>query len=100
MLGDRKMPVKPKIHRTVVRPALVQVAETWVTPQERRLEVNEMMMLRWMSGVTKRLEVNEMMMLRWMSGVTKKDKFANEPVSGSVKVALVAKKLGERRLMW
>ena len=44
--------------------------------------------------------MNEMMMLRWMFGVTKKDKFANEHVSGSVKVALVAKKLGERRLMW
>ena len=60
MLCDRRMRVKPKgkIYRTVVRPALVCGAETSATTnsQERRLEVNEMRMLRWMCGVTKRDE--------------------------------------------
>ena len=52
------MPVKLKgniFYRTVLRPALPYGAETWATmkSQERRLEVNEMRMLRWMCGVMK-----------------------------------------------
>ena len=50
VLCDRKMPVKlkGKVYKTVVRPALLNGAETWATTrgQEARLEVNEMRMLR------------------------------------------------------
>ena len=48
----------------------------------------------------RRLEVNEMWMLRWMCGVTKKDKVRNKRVRGSVKVAPVTKKITEKRLKW
>ena len=49
------MKIKGKVYRTVVRPALVYGAETWALKkeQERKLEVAEMRILRWMCGVTK-----------------------------------------------
>ena len=40
----------------------------------------------------KRVEVNEKRMLRWMFGVTKTYKVGNEHARGSVKVALLTKK--------
>ena len=46
----------------------------------------------------RRLEVNEMRMLRWMCGGTKKDNIRNEHVRGSVKVA--PKQITEKRLTW
>ena len=46
-----------------------------------------------MDNNEKRLEVNEMKMLRWMCGVTKKDNIRNVHVRGSVKVAPVTKKI-------
>ena len=57
-MNSQKEPVKLKIYRTVVRPALVYGAETRSTTkgQEKRLEVNEMTVQRWMCGVTKRDE--------------------------------------------
>ena len=47
--------IKGKVYRTVVRPALMYGAETWALKkaQEKKLEVAEMIMLRWMCGVTK-----------------------------------------------
>ena len=41
--------------QTVVRPAIMYGAETWTVKktQEKKLDVAEMRMLRWMSGVTK-----------------------------------------------
>ena len=57
VLCDRRMNVKikGKVYRTVVRPALMYGAETWSLkkPQEKKLEVAEMRMLRWMCGVTR-----------------------------------------------
>ena len=49
------MKIKGKVYRTVVRPALMYGAETWALKkaQEKKLEVAEMRMLRWMCGVTK-----------------------------------------------
>ena len=43
------------ILETVVRPAMMYGAETWAVKkaQEKKLDVAEMSMLRWMSGVTK-----------------------------------------------
>ena len=71
-------------YRKVVRPALLFGADTWAT----------------IKGQEKRLEVNEMRMLRWMCGVTQKDKIRNEHVTGSVNVAPVTKQITERRLKW
>ena len=51
-----------------------------------------------MKSQERRLEVNDMRMLRWMYGVTNKDKTRNEHVRGSVKVAPVTKKITEKRL--
>ena len=47
--------VKGKVYKTVVRPAMMYGAETWAVKkaQEKKLDVAEMRMLRWMSGVTK-----------------------------------------------
>ena len=48
----------------------------------------------------KRLEVNEMRMLRWMCGVENKDQIRNEHVRAPEKVAPVTKKITEKRLKW
>ena len=59
VLCDRRMPVKlkGKVYKTVIRPAMLYGAETWATTkrQEKRIEVTEMRMLRWMCGVTRKL---------------------------------------------
>ena len=48
----------------------------------------------------KRIEVTEMRMLRWMYGVTRKDKIRNEHIRGTTRVAQASKKITERRLIW
>ena len=48
----------------------------------------------------KKLEVAEMRMLRWMCGVTKLDKIRNERIRGTTKVGEITKKVQERRLKW
>ena len=57
ILCDRRISfrVKGKIYNRVVRLALVYSAETWAMKKarEKKLDVAEMRMLRWMSGVTK-----------------------------------------------
>ena len=49
------MKVTEKVYKTDVRPAMMYGAETWAVKkaQEKKLDVAEMRMLRWMSGVTK-----------------------------------------------
>ena len=51
-------------------------------------------------GQASKREVNEMRMLTCACGVTEKDKTTHEHVTGSVKVASVAKKIGEESLEW
>ena len=51
-------------------------------------------------GNEKKLEVAEMRMLRWMCGVTKLDKIRNERIRGTTKVGGITKKVQERRLKW
>ena len=48
----------------------------------------------------KKLEVAEIIMLRWMCGVTKLDKIKNERIRGTTKVGEITKKVQERRLKW
>lgn len=86
VLCDKKVScrMKGKVFKTVVRPAMMYGAETWAInkAQERKMEVAEMRMLRWMSGVTRL------------------DKIKNEYIRGSVKVGPLSRKIQESRLRW
>ena len=86
VLCDRRFNVKlkGKVYKSVVRPAMLYSCETW--PMKRAQE--------------RRMEVAEMRMLRWMCGVTKRDRIKNNLIRGTVKVTEVSKKLQERRLQW
>ena len=83
---DKRVPVKlkGKIHKTVVRPAMMYGLETG--PIKKTEE--------------RKLDVAEMKMLRWMSGVTRSDRIRNEYIRGTLKVAEVSKKVQEARLRW
>ena len=48
----------------------------------------------------KKLDVAEMRMLRWMSGVTRLDRIRNERIRGTTKVGEISKKVQESRLTW
>ena len=48
----------------------------------------------------KKLDVAEMRMSRWMSGVTKLDRIRNERIRGTTKVGEISKKVQESRLTW
>ena len=48
----------------------------------------------------KKLDVAEMRMLRWMSGVTKIDRIRNERIRGTAKVGEISMKVQESRLKW
>ena len=86
ILCDRKISlrVKGKVYNTVVRLAMMNGAETWAVKKAQE----------------KKLDVAEMRMLRWMSGVTKLDRIRNERISGTTKVGEIPKKVQESRLMW
>ena len=79
VLCDRRMKVKikGKIYKTIVRPAMVYRAETWTVKTAHE----------------KKMEVAEMKMLRWMGGVTKLDKIRNEKIRESTKVGEFSKKV-------
>ena len=85
VLNDRKIPVKlkGKVYKTAIRPAMLYAAETWATK-----EMDE-----------KRLEVQEMKMLRWMNGITRRDKVENRYVRGSM-VTNIKDRITESRLRW
>ena len=70
------------IQDTVVRPAMMHGAETWAVKKAHE----------------KKLDVAEMRMLRWMSGVTKMDRIRNERIRGTTKVGEISKKVRESRL--
>ena len=79
VLCDRKtnVKIKEKVYRTVVRPALMYGAETWALKK----------------ALEKKLEVAEIRMLRWMCGVTKLDKIRNERIIGTTKEGEITKKV-------
>ena len=73
VLCDRRISlrVKEKVNNTVVRPAMMYGAETWAVTkaQEKKLDVAEMRMLRWMSGVIKLCRIrNEIIIWTTMVG--------------------------------
>ena len=68
----------------MVRPALAYGAETCALKKAQE----------------KKLEVAEMRMLRWMCGVTKLDKIRNERIRGTTKVEEITTKVQERQLKW
>ena len=72
---------KGKVYKTVVRPAMMYGAETRAVKkaQEKKLDVAEMRMLRWMSGVTR---------------------IRNERIRGTTKVGEISKKVQKSRLKW
>ena len=82
--GEINVKLKGKVYKTVVRPAMMYGAETW--PLKKTQE--------------RKLEVEEMKMLRWMCGVTKMDKIRIERIRGTAKVEKISKKIQERRLQW
>ena len=55
MRRKNQLEVQGKLCKTVVRPAVIYGAETWAVKkaQEKKLDVVEMMMFRWMCGDTK-----------------------------------------------
>ncbi len=86
VLCDRKISarLKGKVYKTAVRPSLLYGSETWPLKKVQEKKVN----------------VAEMRMLRWMCGVTRKDKIRNEYIRGTVKVTEVSAKMQERRINW
>ena len=86
VLCDRRISwrVKGKVYKKVVRPAMMYGAETWEVKKTQE----------------KKLDVAEMRMIRWMSGVTKLDGIRNERIRGTTKVGEISKKVQESRLKW
>ena len=73
-----------EVYKTVVRPAMMYSSETWAVKKAQE----------------KKLDVAEMKMLRWMSEVTKLDKIRNERIRGTTKMEEISKKVQESRLKW
>ena len=86
ILCDRRISlrVKGKVYKTVARPVMMYGAETWAVKKAQE----------------KKLDVAEMRMLRWLSGVSKLDIIRNERSRGTTKVGEIAKKVQESRLKW
>ena len=86
ILCDRRISlrVKGKVYKTVVRPAMMYGAKTWAVKKAQE----------------KKLDVAEIWMLRWMSRVTKLDRIRNERIRGTTKVGEISKKVQESRLKW
>ena len=74
--------VKRNVYKTVVRPAMLYGAEALAVKKAQE----------------KKLDVSEMRMLRWMSGVTKLDRIRNERIRGTTKEGEISKKVQESRL--
>ena len=86
VICDRKVPIrlKGRVHKAVVRPAMTY--GLGAAPLKKLEE--------------RKLDVAEMRMLRWMSGVTRMDRVRNNFIRGTVKVTEVSKKVQEARLGW
>ena len=76
--------IKGKVYKTAVRPAMLYGSETWAVK----------------AGQERKMNVAEMRMLRWMCGITRRDRIRNDHVRGTVKVAELGANMQERRLNW
>jgi len=86
LLCDRRVSarLKGKLHRTVVRPAMMYGLETVAMTKRQEAE----------------LEVAEMKMLRFELGVTRMDMIRNSLIRGTLHVASMGNKVREARLRW
>ncbi|XP_037783575.1 uncharacterized protein LOC119579748 [Penaeus monodon] len=86
VICDKRVPVKlkGKVHKSVVRPAMTYGLET---APLRKVE-------------ERKLDVAEMKMLRWMVGETKIDCIRNNYIRGSLHVTEISKNVQETRLRW
>ena len=86
ILCDRRirLRVNGKVYKTIVRPAMMYDAKTWAVKKAQE----------------KKLDVAEMRMLRWMSEVTQLDKIRNERIIGTTKVGEISKIVQESSLKW
>ena len=84
ILCDRRIRVKGKVYKTVITPPMMYGAESWAVKKAQE----------------KKLDVAEMRMLRWMSGVSKLDRIRNERIRGTTKVGEISKKVQQSRLKW
>ena len=66
-----RLRVKGKVYNTVVRPASMHGTDTWTVKKAQE----------------KKLDVAEMRILRWISEITKLDIIRNEIIRGTTKVA-------------
>ena len=80
--GSVSSRVKGKVYTTVVRPAMTYEPETWAAKKAQE----------------KKLDVAERRMLRWMCGVTRMDRVRNERIRGTTKVGEISKKMQNRTL--
>ena len=76
------MRVKSKFHKVIVRPALIYELET--APLKKISE--------------KKMDMAEMKILRWIVGITKRDRIRNMNIRRTVKVVEISKKIQETRL--
>ena len=85
VLCDRKVPlsVKGKLHKVVVRPAMLYGTETLAVTQ----------------GMEKKPEAAKMKMLRFECGVARLDKVRNEVIRSKLKVEQLGAKMREGRLV-
>ena len=86
VLCDKRIPLrlKAKIYRTVIRPVLLYSTETMAMTRSEE----------------KRLEVTEMRMLRWLTGTSLRERRTNEEIRKQVGVVAISEKCREWRLRW
>ena len=84
MICDRKFPsrLKGKFYRVAIRPALLYGIKCW--PVKKTFE--------------HKMEVTEMLMLRWMCGHTMMDRIKNQEFRGKLEIAPISSKMREHKL--
>ena len=84
-MTDEYIPrVEDKVYNTVVRTAMMYGAETWTVKKTQE----------------KKLDVAEKMVLRWMCGVAKLTIIRNERIRGIRKVEEMSKNVQKSRIAW
>ena len=86
ILCDRRISLRVmgKVYKMVALPAMMYGTETWAVKKAQE----------------KKLDVAQRRMLRWMSGVTTLNRIRNEIIRGTTKVGEISNKVQESRLKW